>query len=158
MNLYLFLSTLRARFGVFAFLLAVTVLATIAASMLLPKTYTAMVSLLVDAKEEQSLSNVLYPLIGPQERISYMQTQMDVITSRKVARKVVQDLNLAQSATALADFKDETANGGSIEDSLVENLLQRLKVETSQSRFSTSESSIDPPFAVSSLKSASAVA
>jgi len=51
MNLYLFLSTLRARFGVFAFLLAVTVLATIAASMLLPKTYTAMVSLLVDAKE-----------------------------------------------------------------------------------------------------------
>jgi len=76
-----------------------------------------------------------------------MQTKMDVITSRKVARKVVQDLNLAQSATALADFKDETANGGSIEDSLVENLLQRLKVETSQSSvIQVSFSSADPQF------------
>jgi chain length determinant protein EpsF len=132
-NLYLFLSALRARFGVFAFLLFATVLAATAVSLLLPKTYTATVSLLVDAKEEQSLSNVLRPLIAPQERVSYLQTQMDIITSEKVARKVVRDLNLAQSPTARAAFKDEEATAISIEDRLVENLLKTTKVETSQS-------------------------
>ena len=101
MNLYQFLSALRARFGVFAFLLLVTVLVAAAISFLMPKTYTATVSLLVDAKEEQSLSNVLRPLlVGSQERASYMQTQLDIITSEKVARKVVQDLKLAQSPMA----------------------------------------------------------
>ena len=51
MNLYLFLSALRARFSLFALLLAVTVLAASAVSSMLPKTYTATASLLVDAKE-----------------------------------------------------------------------------------------------------------
>ena len=41
MNIYQFLSALHARFGVFAFLLFVTVLAAAAVSFLLPKTYTA---------------------------------------------------------------------------------------------------------------------
>lgn len=133
MNLYQFLSALRARFGVFAFLLLVTVLVAAGVSFLLPKTYTATVSLLVDAKEEQSLSNVLRPLGLPQERVSYMQTQLDIITSEKVARKVVQDLQLAQSPMAKKAVEDIAKKGGSIEDKLIENLLEVLKVNTSQS-------------------------
>ncbi len=147
MNLYLFLSALRARFTVFALVLAVTVLAASVVSLMLPKSYTATVSLLVDAKDEQSLSNALRPLILPQERMNYMQTQMDVITSQKVARKVVQDLHLAENPTARAAFEGEAANGGSIEDWLGENLLKKLKVETSQSSIiQLSYSSRDPHF------------
>jgi len=147
MNLDLFLAAFRARIGVFAVVLAVTVLAATAVSLLMPETYRATASLLVDAKDEQSLSNALRPLILPQERMNYMQTQMDVITSQKVARKVVRDLKLSENSTARARFEHEAGGMGSIEDWLGESLLERLKVETSQSSIiQVSYSSRDPQF------------
>jgi len=130
-NLNLFLSALRARFGVFALVLVTTVLAATVVSVLLPKSYKATASVLADAKQdEQSLSNVFVP---PRERIGYMPTQMDIITSERVARKVVQDLKFAESAVTRAAFEEATGGEGSIEDWLVENLRKKLKVETSQS-------------------------
>jgi chain length determinant protein EpsF len=134
MNLQQFLLALRARFGVFAMVLGATILAATAASLLLPKTYKATASLLVDAnKEEQSLSNPLHPLVLPQERANYLQTQMDIITSQKVARKVVQDLKLADNPATRAAFENQAGGDGSIEDWMAESLLKKLKVETSQS-------------------------
>lgn len=133
MNLYQFLSALRARASLFAFLLLVTVLVATLVSLLLPKIYTATVSLLLDAKEEQSLSTALRPLVSSQERASYLQTQLDIITSEKVARKVVDDLKLAQRAVSANALEDVAKHGGSIEDKLVEVLMQDLKVDTSQS-------------------------
>src|SRR6267143_860617 len=146
MNLNLFLSALRARFGVFALVLAATVLAATVVSLLLPKSYKATASVLVDAtnRDEQSLSNVLVP---PRERIGYMQTQMDIITSARVARKVVQDLKLAESEASREAFEKEAGGTGPIENWLVENLLKRLKVATSQSSvIQVSFSSADPRF------------
>jgi succinoglycan biosynthesis transport protein ExoP len=145
MNLNLFFSALRARFGVFALVLLTTVLAATVVSLLLPKTYRSTASLLVDAhKDEQSLSTVLLP---QRERINYIQTQMDIITSKRVAREVVQDLKLAQSATSRAAFEEDTGGEGSIEDWLAENLLRQLKVETSQSNVvQVSFSAADPRF------------
>src|SRR5262245_11235679 len=97
MNLYLFLSTLRARFGVFALVLCATLLTAIVVSLLLPKAYKSTVSLLVADREEQSLSTTgAAPFVHPLEKVNYMQTQMDIITSEKVARRVVQDLKLAE--------------------------------------------------------------
>jgi len=142
-SIHQFLLALRARFGVFAILLTATILAATVGSFLLPKTYRATVSLLVDAKNEQSLSNVL-PLILPQEKLSYLQTQMDIITSKRVARKVVQDLKLAENPSTRAAF--ERAGGeGAIEEWLAESLLKKLKVETSQSSIiQVTFSSADP--------------
>lgn len=147
MNLDLFLAALRARISLFALVLVVTVLAAAGVSLLMPETYRATASLLVDAKDEQSLSNVLRPLVLPQERMNYMQTQMDVITSLKVAQKVVRDLRLADSPAAQADFEKKAGGIGSIEEWLAENLLERLKVETSQSSIiNVTYSSRDPSF------------
>ncbi len=148
MSFQQFLFALRARFGVFAVVLAATVLAAAVASLLLPKSYKATASLLVDAnQDEQSLSNVFHPLVLPQERLSYMQTQMDIITSEKVARKVVQDLKLAESPSSRAAFEKEAGGEGSIEDWLADALLKKLKVETSRSDvIQVSFSSADPRF------------
>lgn len=148
MSLELFISALRARIGVFALVLVATILAATAVSLVLPKTYRATTSLLADVKDEQqSLSNVLRPLMAPQERMNYMQTQIDVITSPKVARKVVRDLNLAEDPARQAKFEQETGGGGSIEDWLGDGLLKNLKVETSQSSIiQVSYSSRDPAF------------
>ena len=148
MNLNLFFSALRARFGVFALVLLITVLAATVVSLLLPKSYRATASLLVDAyKEEQSLalSTVLMP---QRERINYMQTQMDIIASKRVARRVVQDLKLAESPASRAAFEQDTEGEGSIEDWLADNLLRSLKVETSQSNVvQISFTAADPRFA-----------
>jgi len=138
---------MRARFSVLATVLAATVLAATVASLLLPKTYRATASLLVDAKEEQSLSNVS-PSFFPQEKLSYLQTQMEIITSKRVARKVVQDLKLPESPVAQKAFGKTGAGYGSIEDWLVEGLLSKLKVETSQSSIiQVTFSSADPRYA-----------
>jgi chain length determinant protein EpsF len=144
-NLNLFLSALRARLGVFALVLAATILAATVVSLLLPKSYKATASVLVDAnRDEQSLSNVFVPV---RERLGYMQTQMDIITSARVARRVVQDLKLADSPASREAFEKEAGGTGSIENWLVENLLRRLKVETSQSSvIQVSFSSADPRF------------
>src|SRR5258708_5092108 len=148
MSLQQFLLALRARIGVFAVVLVATVLAATLASLLLPKSYKAIVSLLVDAKEEQSLSNALRPLILPQERLSYLQTQMDIMTSRKVARRVVQELKLEDDPAARAAVATGSESPGSLEERLAESLLRRFKGETSQSNvIHASFTAADPRFA-----------
>src|SRR5258708_8765694 len=76
-----------------------------------------------------------------------MEEQMDGLTSGKGARMVVRDLKLAESPTARAAFEEDGGGVGSIEDWLGENLLKKLKVETSQSSIiQVSYSSRDPRF------------
>src|SRR5258708_19477121 len=130
MSLQQFLLALRARIGVFAVVLVATVLAASPASLLLPKSYKAIGSLLVDAKEEQSLSNALRPLILPQERLSYLQTQMDIMTSRKVARRVVQELKLEDDPAARAAVATGPERPGSLEEKLARAPLPPSKLQT----------------------------
>ncbi len=142
MNFNLFLLALRARLTLFTVVLGFTVVAASAASLILPKSYKATVSLLVDAKEEQSVGVTLRPLIQPQEMVSYLQTQMDIITSAKVARNVIEDMKLADNPALRARLiskparnaeSSEAENAEASENALVEFLHKGLKVDTSQS-------------------------
>jgi len=142
-----FLLALRARLGVLVMIVAATVLAATAGSLLLPKSYDATASLLVDARDEQSLSNSQRPILMPQERLSYLQTQRDILGSRKVARKVVHDLQLARQPSPYLTPERAGDSAAAIEDRLSEALLKRLKVETSQSNvIQATYSSADPAF------------
>jgi protein tyrosine kinase modulator len=146
MDLQLFLSALRARLALVGVVLGATLLAAAALSLLLPKSYRASASLLVDAaREEQSLSNVLVP---QRERIGYLQTQMDILTSQRVARKAVQDLKLAERPELRKAHADSSGSAGPIEDWLTAGLLRRLKVEASQSNvIQLAFASADPEYA-----------
>jgi len=128
-----FLRALRARLKVFVVAVSTVVLGALIASVLMPKAYRATVALLVDTSDEQSLGEAARPLMLPQERLSYLQTQVDILTSRTVARKVVRDLNLLQSPAALAALGVQVSGAGPLEERLVEQLLKQLKAETSQS-------------------------
>jgi uncharacterized protein involved in exopolysaccharide biosynthesis len=132
MSLRQFLYALRARFRVFAVSLLAVVLAAGVASYLMPKTYRASVSLLVDVKDEQSMGEALRALGLPQEHLSYLQTQADILASPKVARRVVEQLKLADDPAALTTL-GVTPTGTRVEDVLVDRLQHALKVETSQS-------------------------
>lgn len=144
MNFRQFLLALRARYWIFLSLFAATVVAAICVTLLMPKSYGSTVSLLVDIRDEQSLAGT-----APSARtqVGYMQTQIDIIQSQRVARKVVEDLGLARSPQAQSAFKSSGARG-SIEDWIGSGLAAKLKVESSQSSvINLTYSASDPRFA-----------
>jgi len=132
-NLRQFLLALRARFRMFALSLVAVVLAAAVASLVMPKSYRATVSLLVDSRNEQSMGEGLRELGMPQEHLSYLQTQADILASPKVARRVVEQLKLAESPAALAVLGVRASGAPRLEDVLVDRLQHMLKVETTQS-------------------------
>jgi len=75
------------------------------------------------------------PPHSPQEKLSYLQTPDGYHHQQKSGgRKVVQDLSSRRTHRRRGDLRESGAGGyGSVEDWLVEALLSRLKVETSQS-------------------------
>lgn len=133
MNQNLFFAALRARFSIFALALIATVATGTAVSLLLPKSYVATASLVVDTRNEQSLSDALNVLMSSRERLGYIQTQVDIITSPRVARRVVADLGLAENPLTKARFEEDGQGHGAIEDWIAEQLLRQLEVATSQS-------------------------
>lgn len=145
MNLSFLLSALRARSRLFAAIVLTTVIATLAVSLIVPKTYIAKASLLVDGKHEQSLSNSALP--QERERVGYLQTQVDIITSPKVSRRVINDLKLELTPSLQKDFRS-SSYPGSFHEWMTERLLKRLKVDTSQSSIiQLAFSADDPAFA-----------
>src|SRR6476469_2496838 len=129
MTFHQFLLALRGRLWVFLTLLAVTVLAAIAVTILMPKTYEATASVLVDNREEQVITQNQMPA---RAQLGYMQTQVDIIQSQRVAKLVVQDLKLAEGDRVRADWQKSGAKG-TPEDWVAQGLLGKLKVEVSQS-------------------------
>ena len=108
MNIHQFLLALRGRFWVFATLAISTVVVAILVSLALPKSYDSTVALLLDHRDEQSLSG---PLPSLRERAGFMQTQMDIINSQRVAERVIKDLGLAESQQVKDAFAASDASG-----------------------------------------------
>ena len=94
MNFVQFLSILRARNRQALSIFAVVVASALIGSLLWPKSYTAVASVVVDAGKPDPLSAVLYSTaMNP----SVMATQIDVIQSDRVAFKVVRNLKLTEN-------------------------------------------------------------
>ena len=144
MNPHQFLLALRGRFWVFATLALSTALVAFLVTLILPKQYDSTVSLLLDYRDEQSLSGTVP---SSRERIGFMQTQMDIITSQRVAAQVSRDLGLGQSPRVKAAFA-ETGAKGDIDEWAGAGLLEKLKVNSSQSSvISLTYTASDPEFA-----------
>lgn len=129
MTFHQFLLALRGRLWVFLSLLAATVLAAIVVTILMPKTYDATVSVLVDNRDEQMINQQITPA---RQQLGYMQTQVDIIQSQRVAKQVVKDLHLADNDAVVADWKKHSGKG-TPEDWVASGLLSKLKVDVSQS-------------------------
>lgn len=141
MSPHQFLLALRARARIFALLLLATIVSVAVVSLLLPKKYVAAVSLLVDRKDDPNAASARH-------QGGYMQTQVDILTSRRVAGQVVRDLKLAQLPAMREAFAEEADFPGTIEEWLTEKLLERVKVDASQSSvLQVTFSATDPRFA-----------
>jgi uncharacterized protein involved in exopolysaccharide biosynthesis len=132
-----FLLALRARRKLFGFIVVVTVALAAVVSLLLPRTYVARASVLVDRNGEV---------------LGFTETQADIIRSTKVAQRVISELKLADNPKVREDFQKDTGGTGRIEDWLAEGILKKLKVDWSQS------SVIDIKYSASDAQLAAAVA
>jgi len=146
MNFTQFLLILKARALIALLALSVTVATTVIVSIMLPKSYTATNTLVVDAKAKDPVTGALLPA---QLMPGYMATQVDILKSRNVGLKVVQGLKLADSAQVRADFQAATQGQGSIQHWLADLLLKKLEVTPSRESavIQISFSGTDPRFA-----------
>jgi chain length determinant protein EpsF len=128
MDLTQFLLALRARRKAFMLVFAATIIAAVAAALIMPKRYVATASVLVDARDEQMMTPAR---MSPRERTGYLSTQLDLIKSGRVATRVVKDLKLAQDPEVRAAWEEDTGGAGSIEEWIAAALLEELVVDTS---------------------------
>lgn len=120
----------RSRWLVFTATLAITVVTASIVTLLLPKTYTATTSLIVNIKDDQSAGQ---QISTPNLQPGYLDTQAAIIASHKVALKVVSDLKLANNPIARQNFENDAHGKGNIQDWLADRLLINVEVEKNHS-------------------------
>ncbi len=128
MSLRQFLLVLRARWriaaGVFGFIVA----AGLAFNLLSAKQYTATASVVVDAKADP-VAGVAY---SAQMLTGYIATQVDIISSDRVAQHTVKALKMDQVPEAVEQWKDSTGGRGDIVVWLGQKLKKKLTVTPSR--------------------------
>lgn len=148
MNFTQFLLILKARFWIILISFCLVVTTTVVVSILLPKSYTATTSLVLNYKGMDPVTGIVLPA---QLMPGYMATQVDIISSRNVAIKVVEQLKFAESSTAQAQFQAASKGKGDIYAWFADRLLKGLEVKPSResSVLEISFSGADPEFAAS---------
>ncbi|MDE2433955.1 MAG: chain length determinant protein EpsF, partial [Burkholderiales bacterium] len=140
------IAVLRARWiitlGTFALIVATVTTLTL----LWTKSYTATASIVLDIKNPDPIAGmVLQGAAAP----SYLMTQLDIVTSSRVALKVVKSLHLSDSSEMRDRWREATKGTGDYEGWLAD--LIRAKLDVRPSRGSNviyvSYTATDPRFA-----------
>jgi chain length determinant protein EpsF len=145
MNVQQFLLILLARKKIILATLIVTVLLALGFSLMQNKTYKATASVLLNYKGVDPLTGLTMP---GQLLPGYMATQIDIISSKNVALRVVDALRLASSPAVIQQF-NEGGGQGSPRDWLADLLLKKLEIVPSResSVVEISFKGADPAFA-----------
>jgi chain length determinant protein EpsF len=125
MSLRQFLLVLRARWKLALGVFTGVVLATVVISLLMPKMYTASATVVVDTKPDP-LTVAAY---SAQSSTAYIATQVDIISSERVADRVAKILKLDKSPEYISDWKDSTDGKGDI-TVWIGQMLQKAVVVT----------------------------
>lgn len=129
MNIHQFLLILNARKKIILATLLTTVALALGWSLVQPKTYKATASVLLNYKGVDPLTGLTVP---SQLMPGYMATQIDIIGSKSVARRVVEALHLDKSPTVVAQFNAATDGRGDVRDWLADLLLKKLDIQPSR--------------------------
>lgn len=122
------ISILRARWSLVLMVVTLATVTALVVSLFLPKKYVAAASVVIDAKPDP-ISALIYPgMTSP----AYMNTQVDVIASDRVALRVVRDLKLNEVPEIRAQWQESTEGQGTIEQWLIEFLRGSMEVKPSK--------------------------
>lgn len=128
MNLNQLFQIIRARYKLALLTALAIALATLVASLMLPKRYTASTTVVVDMRTQDPIAGHLDGPIAP----SYLPTQVDIINSDRTAQKVVKTLHLAESPTVRDRWLQETNGAGKLEIWLSQLLQKDVVVKPSR--------------------------
>src|SRR3970282_117230 len=120
-----FMLALRARRKAFVLVLVAVIVTAMAVALLVPKKYVATTTVLLDARDEQTMSPTR---MSPRERAGYVATQMDLILSGRVATRVARDLKLAQQPGMREEWQRETDGAIGIDEWIAHVLVEELQV------------------------------
>jgi len=124
MNFQQIIIVLMARKKIVISIFFATVLAATVISFLLPKTYKATASVLLNYKGVDPVTGLTLP---GQLLPGYMATQIDIITSKNVAVRVVNQLKLDQDPAAIKAFNASEDKNDTIQNWLADGLLKRVE-------------------------------
>lgn len=145
MDLKQYILALGARRKAFFVALIATIVTAVAVALVVPKKYVATASLMMDARDEQTMSP---GRLSPRERATYLQTQVDLLMSNRISTQVARDLKLAQRPGVREAWEQDTGGLGSIDEWIAEGLRLKLDIDTSVSSLVlVNFSSDDPKFA-----------
>lgn len=120
-----FLSILAARKWLFLAVLLGVLIPAVVLSFVLPKKYTAVASVVVDVKPDPLSAIAYQSLMTP----GVIATQIDILQSDRVGRRVVRTLKLTDLPQIREQFQDDRNGEGDIESWLVERLQKDLDVK-----------------------------
>ncbi len=145
MSLTQCIAILKARWKGALAVFLLTVGSVIAVSLLLPKQYTATASVVVSFKPDPVTAMMVAGMAAP----GFMGTQVDVLQSDRVLRRVVRGLKLADNAEVRQQWLEETGGQGGIETWLIEPIRKQMDVRPSRESgvIAVSYRAPDPVFA-----------
>jgi polysaccharide biosynthesis transport protein len=123
-----FFSILRARWKLSLLAFALTVVAAVLVSLMLPKKFTAAASVVVDVKPDPISGMMLGQMMSP----AIMATQVDILQSDRVALRVIRNLKLTESPQVREQWQSATDGKGTIEDWLARSFQNQLDVRPSR--------------------------
>ena len=140
-----FIAILRARFWSALLVFIVTVATTVGVSMVLPKKYTAVATVVVDFRPDPVTAAMYGGVASP----AMMATQVDVLQSDRVAQRVVRNLKLTENPQVRTQWLEDAQGKGSIEQWLGQTFQRSMDVKPSResSVISISYKAADPNFA-----------
>jgi len=142
MDLKQYILALGARRKAFFVALIATIVTAIAVALIVPKKYVATASLMMDARDEQTMSPAR---LTPRERATHLQTQVDLLMSNRISTQVARDLKLAQRPGVREAWEQDTGGLGSIDEWIAEGLRLKLDIDTSVSSLVLVNFSSDDP-------------
>ncbi len=120
---------LKARWLVLLSILALTVITTALVTLALPKRYTASATVLVDIKSPDPVVGAVLPgIMSP----TYMATQVDLLSSERVGRKVVSQLGLVEDPVWRANWLKATKGQGDAAAWMADTVMASIKVTPSR--------------------------
>jgi uncharacterized protein involved in exopolysaccharide biosynthesis len=131
MNLKLFLAIIRSSMLFIVVTLAISIATAAAITKMQPNRYAAGTSIVIDFQNDRPFETTALPA---QLAESYMATQLDILRSPTVAKKVVEALGLERDAAARAELlpPDLAPVGVEASDRLIAQLAQDVQVEPSR--------------------------
>ena len=129
MNFHNFYLILRARKWILLITLLITVGCDRGRQPVAAQDIQGTASLLMNYKGVDPVTGLAMP---GQLLPGYMATQIDIISSKNVALRVVDQLHLAESPAVIAQFNEATKGEGTVRDWLADLLLAKLEIVPSR--------------------------